>query len=99
MAEYQNIFTQVQIRGPGYAGVPLDGPVGYRVGQGAFSFWLGKLGDAQVENGQDDRPAKAVPEVGVQIAVEAGATKRVARGRRELNCDAAGRQRSGPEHE
>ncbi|RAI45211.1 photosynthetic reaction center subunit M [Rhodoplanes roseus] len=48
MAEYQNIFTQVQIRGPGYAGVPLEGTAGYRVGQGFFSYWLGKLGDAQV---------------------------------------------------
>lgn len=48
MAEYQNIFTQVQIRGPGYAGVPVEGTAGYRVGQGFFSYWLGKLGDAQV---------------------------------------------------
>ncbi|NVO16879.1 MAG: photosynthetic reaction center subunit M [Rhodoplanes sp.] len=48
MAEYQNIFTQVQIRGPHYPGVPVDGPSGHRVGHGLHSYWLGKLGDAQI---------------------------------------------------
>jgi photosynthetic reaction center M subunit len=48
MAEYQNIFTQVQVRGPVYAGLPL--PVGNlpRVGKGSFSYWFGKIGDAQI---------------------------------------------------
>jgi photosynthetic reaction center M subunit len=48
MAEYQNIFTQVQIRGPHYPGVPVEGPSGHRVGQELHSYWLGKLGDAQI---------------------------------------------------
>jgi photosynthetic reaction center M subunit len=49
MAEYQNIFTQVQVRAPIYAGVPIT-PTGVyaRIGKGRFSYWLGKLGDAQV---------------------------------------------------
>jgi len=48
MAEYQNIFTQVQVRGPVYAGLPL--PVGNlpRVGKGSFSYWFGKIGVAQI---------------------------------------------------
>src|ERR671913_949052 len=49
MAEYQNIFTQVQVRAPAYTGVPIT-PVGVwaRLGKGGFSYWLGKFGDAQV---------------------------------------------------
>jgi hypothetical protein len=48
MAEYQNIFTQVQIRAPAYVGVPVgDGPY-VRLGKGKFFYWLGKIGDAQV---------------------------------------------------
>lgn len=48
MAEYQNIFTQVQVRGPAYVGVPLTGSLGARQGKGIFSYWLGKIGDAQI---------------------------------------------------
>ncbi len=48
MAEYQNIFTQVQIRAPLYAGVPADRQSWVRGERGGFSYWLGKLGDAQV---------------------------------------------------
>lgn len=48
MAEYQNIFTTTQIRGPAYAGVPLEGTSGLRLGKGTFSYWYGKLGDAQI---------------------------------------------------
>jgi photosynthetic reaction center M subunit len=48
MAEYQNIFTQVQVRGPIYAGLPLTSGNRDRVGKGAFSYWLGKIGDAQI---------------------------------------------------
>jgi photosynthetic reaction center M subunit len=49
MAEYQNIFTQVQVRAPIYAGLPIT-PTGVytRVGKGSYYYWLGKLGDAQV---------------------------------------------------
>ena len=49
MPEYQNIFTQVQLRGPLYPGIPLPG-VGNRERRGAPSFnsWLGIIGDAQV---------------------------------------------------
>jgi len=48
MANYQNIFTQIQVRGPVEAGVPVE--MGHRERSGApfFSYWLGKLGDAQV---------------------------------------------------
>ncbi|MBK5912397.1 photosynthetic reaction center subunit M [Rhodothalassium salexigens] len=48
MSEYQNIFTQVQVRGPTYPGVPL--PVGNepRTGKPGFNYWLGKIGNAQL---------------------------------------------------
>src|SRR5664279_2650016 len=48
MAEYQNIFTSVQVRGPVYAGVPLPAGSWTRDGQPFFSYWLGRIGDAQV---------------------------------------------------
>jgi photosynthetic reaction center M subunit len=47
MAEYQNIFTPVQVRGPFYAGVAVEPGIYDRQG-GGFYYWLGKLGDAQV---------------------------------------------------
>ena len=49
MIEYQNIFTAVQVRGPAHTGEPLT-PRGVwlRAGKGRFSYWLGKIGDAQV---------------------------------------------------
>ncbi|MGV3633324.1 MAG: photosynthetic reaction center subunit M [Pseudorhodoplanes sp.] len=47
MAEYQNIFTAVQVRSPLYAGVPVAAGPFVRQG-GGFSYWLGKVGDAQV---------------------------------------------------
>ena len=38
MAEYQNIFTQVQLKGPAYAGVPLEpSGVWLRLGKGGHS--------------------------------------------------------------
>jgi photosynthetic reaction center M subunit len=46
--EYQNIFTQVQVRGPAYAGVPVATGSWNRVGTPGFSYWFGKLGDAQI---------------------------------------------------
>ncbi|HEY8565941.1 MAG TPA: photosynthetic reaction center subunit M [Beijerinckiaceae bacterium] len=48
MAEYQNIFTQVQIRGPAYAGVPLTRGWYVRNLKPGFNYWFGKFGDAQV---------------------------------------------------
>jgi len=48
MAEYQNIFTQVQVRGPIEYGVPLPREDWPRRGQPFFSRLLGRIGDAQV---------------------------------------------------
>ncbi|MGE0037487.1 MAG: photosynthetic reaction center subunit M [Xanthobacteraceae bacterium] len=48
MAEYQNIFTQVQVRGPAYAGVAVPTGSWNRVGKASFSYWFGKIGDAQI---------------------------------------------------
>jgi photosynthetic reaction center M subunit len=48
MAEYQNIFTQVQVHGPAYPGVPHDGGQRDRIGKPFFFYWLGKIGDAQI---------------------------------------------------
>jgi photosynthetic reaction center M subunit len=48
MAEYQNIFTRVQVRSPAYPGVSLGRDNSNRVGGTSHSYWLGKLGDAQL---------------------------------------------------
>lgn len=49
MAEYQNIFTAVQVRGHPEMGVPTkDGSVFPRAGEPFFSYWLGKIGNAQI---------------------------------------------------
>jgi photosynthetic reaction center M subunit len=48
MAEYQNIFTRVQVREPAYPGVELPPGSLPRLGKGVFSYWIGKIGDAQV---------------------------------------------------
>jgi photosynthetic reaction center M subunit len=51
MAEYQNIFSQVQVVGPpdmGVAGIDGDPAELGRVGRGGFSASLGWLGNAQV---------------------------------------------------
>jgi photosynthetic reaction center M subunit len=48
MVEYQNIFTQVQLRRPLEKGIPVQTGSWNRLGKGAFSYWLGKIGDAQV---------------------------------------------------
>ena len=47
MARYQNIFSQTQIRMPAHAGVPLHASAVDRSNSG-FSYWLGKIGDAQI---------------------------------------------------
>jgi photosynthetic reaction center M subunit len=48
VAEYQNIFTSIQIRGPAYVGVPLKGGSWVRQGRPGFSHLFGRFGDAQV---------------------------------------------------
>jgi photosynthetic reaction center M subunit len=48
MAEYQNIFTQVQVRSAIYPGLPLPPGSWVRLGKGGFSYWFGKIGDAQL---------------------------------------------------
>jgi photosynthetic reaction center M subunit len=48
MAQYQNIFTQLQVRGPAEMGVHLSGGNSERHGIPSMSYWSGKFGDAQV---------------------------------------------------
>ncbi|MEJ1994425.1 MAG: photosynthetic reaction center subunit M [Limibacillus sp.] len=48
MANYQNIFTQVQVRGAPELGIPLGRGEGERIGTPGFSYWIGKIGNAQL---------------------------------------------------
>jgi photosynthetic reaction center M subunit len=48
MAEYQNLFTRVQVAAPHYPGVALPGGAWVRQGKGGLSYWLGKIGDSQI---------------------------------------------------
>jgi photosynthetic reaction center M subunit len=48
MAEYQNIFTQVQVRSPAELGVEMSGANSVRGTETTFNYWAGKLGDAQI---------------------------------------------------
>ncbi len=48
MAYYQNIFTKVQVHGEPDLGVPLRDSDSERGTQTVTSYWLGKLGDAQL---------------------------------------------------
>ena len=48
MAEYQNIFTRVQVLAPAYPGVPLARGNKEREGPPIHAHWLGKFGDAQL---------------------------------------------------
>ena len=48
MATYQNIFTQVQLRGPAEFGPPATDGSEPRTGQPFFLYWAGKLGNAQI---------------------------------------------------
>ncbi|HQT87779.1 MAG TPA: photosynthetic reaction center subunit M [Acidiphilium sp.] len=49
MAEYQNLFTRVQVRGPASHGVPAaPGSIWDRQGKPIFSHLLGQIGNAQV---------------------------------------------------
>jgi len=48
MAEYQNVFTRVQLRGPVHMGVALPRGNWNRIGRPGFSRLLGWIGDAQI---------------------------------------------------
>jgi len=48
MAEYQYLFTRIQVRGPLYPGVPLPAEDAPRSKPFGFSHLAGKLGDAQI---------------------------------------------------
>jgi photosynthetic reaction center M subunit len=48
MADYQNIFTSVQVHAPAYPGTPLPPSIGTRAGKPFLSYWAGKFGDAQI---------------------------------------------------
>ncbi len=48
MARYQNIFTQVQVRAAPEMGVPIPLSDFDRSGNPGFSYWLGKIGNAQI---------------------------------------------------
>ena len=48
MAEYQNIFTRVQVHGPAYLGTPFARGSWVRQGKPFFAYWLGRIGDAQI---------------------------------------------------
>jgi photosynthetic reaction center M subunit len=48
MAQYQNIFTQLQVRGPAEIGVHLPAEDSPRTGTPTFNYWAGKIGDAQI---------------------------------------------------
>ncbi|MEM7497713.1 MAG: photosynthetic reaction center subunit M [Pseudomonadota bacterium] len=48
MVEYQNLFTQTQVRGHPEAGVPTDKNTWSRQGKGTFSWLVGLLGNAQI---------------------------------------------------
>ena len=48
MASYQNIFTQIQLRGEYEPGVPLDRDSDPRFGPFGYTYWMGKLGGTQL---------------------------------------------------
>jgi photosynthetic reaction center M subunit len=47
-AEYQNLFTRVQVRGPVHMGPALAAGTWVRQGKPFFVYWFGKFGDAQI---------------------------------------------------
>jgi photosynthetic reaction center M subunit len=47
-AGYQNIFTQVQVRGEPEPNVPSKAMDDWRFGKGSFSYFLGRIGNAQI---------------------------------------------------
>ena len=48
MAQFQSIFNTIQLRTVPETGVPLPAGDDPRVGRGGYSYWLGKLGAAQL---------------------------------------------------
>ncbi len=46
--EYQNIFTQVQVHGPADLGVDVETGIWERGEKTWTSYWMGKIGDAQI---------------------------------------------------
>ena len=48
MANFENLFTQVQVHAPAYAGVPLGANQGSRAITPLHSHLLGRIGDAQL---------------------------------------------------
>jgi len=48
MAEYQNIFTRVQVRATPHMGLAIPAGPWTRGKDTWFSYWLGKIGDAQI---------------------------------------------------
>ena len=48
MSGYQTIFTSVQLAGPAEASVPIGRDEIDRAGTPRFSYWLGKIGHAQI---------------------------------------------------
>ena len=48
MAEYQNVFTRVQVRGPLHDVMPLPAGSAQRTGKPQFNYLLGLVGEAQV---------------------------------------------------
>ena len=49
MAEYQNLFTRVQVRAPVYPGVPLRAAASACArARPRLNYWLGMIGDAQI---------------------------------------------------
>ncbi|MEL7348578.1 MAG: photosynthetic reaction center subunit M, partial [Pseudomonadota bacterium] len=48
MIEYQNIFTQTQVRGHPEAGIPSDRNTWSRSGKGGFNWLVGAIGNAQL---------------------------------------------------
>ena len=48
MAEYQNLFTQTQVRGPAEAGVSIDESFWPRRGTPGFNHLIGRIGNAQI---------------------------------------------------
>jgi photosynthetic reaction center M subunit len=48
MSDYQNIFTQIQIRSAPEPGVATVDSAREREGKPFFSYWIGKIGDAQI---------------------------------------------------
>jgi len=48
MAQYQYIFTRVQVRSAPHEWVPVDNGDFERVGKPRFAYWLGRIGNAQI---------------------------------------------------